>query len=129
MQQGPYQMYQPVYQVPQKSTAETLKTMFLSDMMLAIFFGIGLLLIWLGSLMWGTANTSDGRDWGMIVKSFGMLVLTGAMLLGGLVRHDMEKWVRVFLIMGAVLLLIFIGFWSGFWSVIGIDLSGLYPSG
>ena len=124
MQQGPYQMYQPVYQMPQKSTAETLKTMFLSDMMLAIFFGIGLLLIWLGSLMWGTANTSDGRDWGMIVKSFGMLVLTGAMLLAGLVRHDMEKWVRVFLILGAVLLLIFIGFWSGFWSVIGIDLSG-----
>ncbi len=117
-------MYQPVYQMPQKSTAETLKTMFLSDMMLAIFFGIGLLLIWLGSLMWGTANTSDGRDWGMIVKSFGMLVLTGAMLLAGLVRHDMEKWVRVFLILGAVLLLIFIGFWSGFWSVIGIDLSG-----
>jgi len=124
MQQGPYQMYQPVYQPPQRSTAETLKTMFLSDMMLAIFFGIGLLLIWLGSLMWGTANDSDGRDWGMMVKSFGMLVLTGAMLLAGLVRHDMEKWVRVFLILGAVLLLIFIGFWSGFWSVIGIDLSG-----
>jgi len=117
-------MYQPVYQMPQKSTAETLKTMFLSDMMLAIFFGIGLLLIWLGSLMWGTANDSDGRDWGMMVKSFGMLVLTGSMLLAGLVRHDMEKWVRVFLILGAVLLLIFIGFWSGFWSVIGIDLSG-----
>jgi hypothetical protein len=37
----------------------------------------------------------------------------------------MEKWVRVFLILGAVLLLIFIGFWSGFWSVIGIDLSNL----
>jgi hypothetical protein len=127
MQQGPYQMYQPVYQPPQRSIAETLKTVFLSDMMLAIFFGIGLLLIWLGSLMWGTANTSDGRDWGMIVKSFGMLVLTGAMLLGGLVRHDMEKWVRVFLIMGAVLLLIFIGFWSGFWSVLGLDLSGLNP--
>jgi len=115
MQQGPYQMYQPVYQMPQKSTAETLKTMFLSDMMLAIFFGIGLLLIWLGSLMWGTANDSDGRDWGMMVKSFGMLVLTGAMILAGLVRHDMEKLVRLGLILSATLLLIFVGFWTGFW--------------
>lgn len=83
--------------------------------MLAIFFGIGLLLIWLGSLVWGTANTSDGRDWGMIVKSFGMLVLTGAMILGGLVRHDMEKLVRLGLIISATLLLIFVGFWTGFW--------------
>lgn len=115
MQQGPYQMYQPVYQAPQKSTAETLKTMFLSDMMLAIFFGIGLLLIWLGSLMYGTADTSDGRDWGQIVKSFGMLVLTGAMILAGLVRHDMEKLVRLVLILSATLLIIFVGFWTGFW--------------
>jgi len=90
--------------------------MFLSDMMLAIFFGIGLLLIWLGSLMWGTADPgSDGRDWGMIVKSFGMLVLTGAMILAGLVRHDMEKLVRLGLILSATLLLIFVGFWTGFW--------------
>lgn len=115
MQQGPYQMYQPVYQPPQRSTAETLKTMFLSDMMLAIFFGIGLLLIWLGSLMYGTADTNDGRDWGQIVKSFGMLVLTGAMILAGLVRHDMEKLVRLVLILSATLLIIFVGFWTGFW--------------
>jgi hypothetical protein len=110
-------MYQPVYQPPQRSTAETLKTMFLSDMMLAIFFGIGLLLIWLGSLVWGTADISDrnGKDWGQIVKSFGMLVLTGAMILGGLVRHDMEKLVRLGLIISATLLLIFVGFWTGFW--------------
>jgi len=116
MQQGPYQMYQPVYQPPQRSSAETLKTMFLSDMMLAIFFGIGLLLVWLGSLMWGTANTSDGKDWGQIVKSFGMLVLAGSMILGGLVRHDMEKSVRFVLIFSATLLIIFVGFWTGFWS-------------
>lgn len=108
-------MYQPVYQPPQRSTTETLKTMFLSDMMLAIFFGIGLLLVWLGSLMWGTANTSDGKDWGQIVKSFGMLVLTGAMILAGLVRHDMERLVRLVLIISATLLIIFVGFWTGFW--------------
>jgi hypothetical protein len=115
MQQGPYQMYQPVYQMPQKSTAETLKTMFLSDMMLAIFFGIGLLLMWVGSLIYGTANDHDGQDLGMIAKSFGMLVLTGAMILAGLVRHDMEKLVRLGLILSATLLLIFVGFWAGVW--------------
>jgi hypothetical protein len=115
MQQGPYQMYQPVYQMPQKSTAETLKTMFLSDMMLAIFFGIGLLLMWVGSLIYGTANDNDGQDLGMIAKSFGMLVLTGAMILAGLVRHDMEKLVRLGLILSATLLLIFVGFWAGVW--------------
>jgi len=113
MQQGPYQMYQPVYQPPQRSTAETLKTMFLSDMMLAIFFGIGLLLIWLGSIVYGTANSHDGQDLGSIVKSFGMLVLTGGMIVGGLVRHDMEKSVRAVLIFSAALLIIFVGFWTG----------------
>lgn len=114
MQQGPYQMYQPVYQMPQRSTAETLKTMFLSDMMLAIFFGIGLLLLWLGSLMWGTANNHDGQEWGMIVKSFGLLVLSGGMILAGLVRHDMEKLVRFALILAATLLIIFVSFWTPF---------------
>lgn len=106
-------MYQPIYQPPQRSTSETLKTLFLSDMMLAIFFGIGLLLIWLGSIVYGTANSHDGQDLGSIVKSFGMLVLTGGMILGGLVRHDMEKSVRAVLIFSATLLIIFVGFWTG----------------
>jgi len=112
MQQGPYQVYQPVYQPPHRSTGETLKSMFLSDMMLAVAFVIGLLLMWIGALIWGTANDRNVEDLGMIVKSLGVLALTGAMLLGGLVRHDMDKVVRGVLVIGAVLLLIFVGFWG-----------------
>jgi hypothetical protein len=86
--------------------------MFLSDMMLAVAFVIGLLLMWIGALIWGTANDRNVEDLGMIVKSLGVLALTGAMLLGGLVRHDMDKVVRGVLVIGAVLLLIFVGFWG-----------------
>jgi hypothetical protein len=51
----------------------------------------------------------------MAIRSLGLLALVGAMLLGGLVREDMEKWVRVVLIFSGAVLLIAIGFWNGFW--------------
>ena len=100
-----------------------MKSMFLSNMMLGLAVGLGLLLMWLGALIWGFSNDSDVRNIGMAIRSFGLLALVGAMLLGGLVREDMEKWVRVMLIFSGALLLIFIGFWTGFWTAFGVSLS------
>jgi len=51
----------------------------------------------------------------MLFRSFGVLILTGALLLGGVLRQDMEKTVRWMLILGGTLILVVIGFWSGFW--------------
>lgn len=102
-----------------------MKTMFLSDMVLAIAVALGLLLMWIGALIWGFSSDRDVKNIGIAIRSLGMLGLVGAMLLGGLVRHDMEKWVRFILILSGALLLIFIGFWNGFWSALGIDLSGI----
>jgi hypothetical protein len=90
--------------------------MFLSNMMLGLAVGIGLLLMWIGSLIWGFSTDRDVMNIGIALRSFGVLALVGAMLLGGLVREDMEKWVRVVLIFSGAVLLIFIGFWNGFWT-------------
>jgi len=122
--QQPYQMYQPAYQPPHRSPGDMMKSMFLSNMMLGLAVGLGLLLMWLGALIWGFSNDPDVKDIGIAIRSFGLLALVGAMLLGGLVREDMEKWVRVMLIFSGALLLIFIGFWNGFWSALGIDFTG-----
>jgi hypothetical protein len=109
-------MYQPAYQPPHRSPGDMMKSMFLSNMMLGLAVGIGLLLMWIGSLIWGFSTDRDVMNIGIALRSFGVLALVGAMLLGGLVREDMEKWVRVVLIFSGAVLLIFIGFWNGFWT-------------
>jgi hypothetical protein len=84
-----------------------------SDLMLALAAVIGLFLMWLGWVIFGVADSGSGRDAGQVVKSFGLLILTISMMLGGIVRVDMEKWVRVSMIIGAVLLVT----WEGFWAI------------
>jgi len=99
-----------------------MKSMFLSNMVIGLAVVLGLLLMWIGALIWGFSNDSDVRDIGMAIKSLGMLALVGSLLMAGLVRDDMDKWVRVILIFSASLLLIFIGFWSGMWSALGVSI-------
>ena len=114
MAPGPYPAYQPVYQQPHKSMNDMVK-MLVSDWVLALGVVIGLFILWIAALVWGSADTGDGRDWGQGIKSFGMLILSIVLFLGALLRHDMEKWVRVAMLASITLLLLVIGFWSGFW--------------
>ena len=122
MQQGQYPMYQPMYQPPHRSTGDMMKTMFLSNLMIGMAVALGLVLMWVGALIWGFTTDHDVANIGMAIKSFGMLALVGALLLGGLARQDLDRWVRVIMIFSAALLLIFIGFWSGMWSALGINI-------
>jgi hypothetical protein len=92
-----------------------MKSLFLSNMMLGLAIGIGLLLMWIGALIWGFSDDRDVKDIGIALRSFGVLALVGAMLLGGMLRDDMEKLVRVVMIFSAAVLLIAIGFWNLFW--------------
>ena len=80
------------------------------------------MLTWIGAVIWGLVDDPDADKIGQFFKSLGMLVLTGSLLLGGLLRHDMDKWIRWMLILSATLLLIFVGFWTGFWTAIGINI-------
>jgi len=120
-QPGPYPMYQPVYQ-PVRSTSETVKGLVFSNMMIVLVVALGLFLIWLGAVIWGFADDPDVDDIGMLSRAIGMLLLTGMLLLAGLVRGDIHHWIRVMMILSATLLLIFIGFWSGFWSMLSISV-------
>ena len=48
------------------------------------------------------------------MKAIGLFVVVAAMFLGALLRNDMNKWVRVALIMSATLLIVLVGFWGPF---------------
>ncbi len=108
-------MYQPAYQPPHKTLGEMFRPL-VSDFVLAVVVVLGLFLMWLGSLIWGTADSSDGLDLGAAFKGFGVLMLTGALIVGGLMRHDLEKWVRVVMIFSAALVIILVGFWTINWA-------------
>jgi len=108
--QGPYPTYQPVYQQPHRQPIEYIRPL-VSDVILAIGVIIGLFLVMLASILAGVSDTGSGWDISMALRAFGVFLLTATMFLGGLIRVDMEKWVRVALIFGAVLLISWVGFW------------------
>jgi hypothetical protein len=109
-------MYQPVYQPqPRKPLSDYVKPL-VSDFVLAIAAFVGLLFVWIGSLIWGFADDLDGRNIGLAFKSFGMLAVTCALIIGGMLRHDLDKWVRFAMIAAGTLLIILVGYWSsGMW--------------
>ena len=120
-QQGPYPMYQPAYQPPMhRPMSETLRG-FVSDTILVLTVGLGLILTWIGAVIWGLVDDPDADKVGMFFRALGILVLTCGLYLGGMLRIDLDKWIRFMLVLSATLLLIFIGFWSGFWSVLSIN--------
>ncbi len=97
--------------------------MLLSDIILAALLFVGLLFLWLGQLL---AGTMDDPDVGNGLWSFGMLFATWALIIGGVLRHDLEKWVRFAMIAAGTLLIIFVGFWPHGLISIGIpNLPGI----
>jgi len=50
----------------------------------------------------------------MVGKALGLFVVVAAMFLGALMRSDMNKGVRVALILSATLLVVLVGFWGPF---------------
>jgi hypothetical protein len=111
--QGPYPMYQPAYQPPHKPAVEYVKTV-VSDLMLSLAVVISLLLMMVGSWLIGLMDTEGGVNAGQVVKSLGMFILTVALLLGAIVRTDMEKWVRTAMIVSAAFLIAVVGFWFSY---------------
>jgi len=58
-QQGPYPMYQPAYQPPMHRPMSDMMRGFVSDTILALAVVLGLLLTWVGALIWGFSNDTD----------------------------------------------------------------------
>jgi hypothetical protein len=103
-------MYQPAYQPPRKPAVDYVKTV-VSDLMLSVAVAVSLLLLMIGSWLVGLMDTKGGVNAGQVVKSLGMYILTVALLLGAIVRTDMEKWVRTAMIVAAAFLIAVVGFW------------------
>lgn len=81
-----------------------------SDALMAIGVVLAVFLLWLGAVISGWGD-HDAQDPGNFVKSLGMLILTVVLFVGGLIRSDFDKWIRAALIIGAVLLISWVGFW------------------
>jgi hypothetical protein len=112
--------YQPVHRPP----SDYIRS-FASDLWLALGVIAGLFLLMIGSIIYGVADTGTGHDAGMVVKALGLFIVTAAMLLGALLRNDMNKWVRVALLLAATLLVILVGFWGPFWGLtVNLDIPG-----
>lgn len=82
-----------------------------SDALIALGLVLAIFLVWLGAVIAGWSNDPDFENAGNFLSSFGMLLLTIVLFVGGVVRSDMEIWVRVAMIIGAVLLISWVGFW------------------
>jgi len=82
-----------------------------SDLPMALGLVLAIFLIWLGAVISGWSDDNDIEKAGTFVMSFGMLLITIVLFVGGLVRSDMDMWVRVALIISAVLLIAWVGFW------------------
>lgn len=104
-----------MYQPAPKPMIDHLRPL-VSDALLAIALVLAVFLVWLGGVINGWTNDFDIANAGSFVSSLGMLVLTAVLFVGGLIRSDMDKWVRVAMIIGAVLLIAWVGFWPTAWT-------------
>lgn len=103
-------MYQQTYQAPHRSTEDMMRSM-VSDTFLAIAVVIGLLLLMVGSWLMGLMDTNGGVNAGQVLKSLGVTALVAGGLLGALLRHDMDKYIRAALLLFATALIVLVGFW------------------
>lgn len=103
-------MYQQPYQPVRKPMSDYLKPL-ISDLMLAALVWIGLLLMCIGAIVNGAVDSEGGREFGAAVKAFGLLFATWGLVIGGMLRHDMEKWVRLAMILAGAALIAIVGFW------------------
>ena len=102
------------YQPAHKPPSEYVRSL-ASDLWLALGVVVGLFLLMIGAIVTGIADTSGGMDAGMVVKALGLFIVTAALFMGGILRADMNKWVRVALLLSATALLVLVGFWGSFW--------------
>ena len=102
--------YQPAHRPP-SDYVRSLAT----DIWLAIGVVVGLFLMMIGSWMWGLGESEGWHDAGMVLKGLGLFVMTAALYMGAILRADMNKWVRVALLLSATALLVLVGFWGSFW--------------
>jgi len=84
---------------------------FVSDTMLAMAVVLGVFLVMIGSWLIGLMDTAGGVNAGQIVKSLGVTILVAGSLLGALLRHDLDKYIRAALLLFAAALIIGVQFW------------------
>jgi hypothetical protein len=107
---GQYPMYQQPYQPPHRTAGDMIKSL-VSDTMIALALVVGLFLVMIGSWLMGLMDTDGGVNAGQVVKSLGVFLLVAGSLLGAVLRHDLDKYIRAALLLFAGALIIFVNFW------------------
>lgn len=119
MQQTPMQpnvgpAQQPMYQqqyLPQHSPVDHLKPL-ASDFLLAVGTIVGIFLMMLGTLIFEMASFhSDIYNLGKVLAAFGVFIVSVVLLMGAIVRVDLDKVLRAAYIIAAVAILVWVGFW------------------
>jgi len=103
-------MYQPQYIMAQHSPVDHLKPL-ASDFLLAVGAIIGIFLLMLGTLIYGLSLHGDVYNLGKVIAAFGVFIVSVVLLMGAIVRVDLDKLVRFGYIIAAVAILVWIGFW------------------
>jgi len=103
-------MYQPQYIIAQHSPVDHLKPL-ASDFLLAVGAIIGIFLLMLGTLIYGLSLHGDVYNLGKVIAAFGVFIVSVVLLMGAIVRIDLDKLVRFGYIIAAVAILVWIGFW------------------
>jgi len=96
-------------QQPPRPPIEMMKP-FASDTLLAIGGLLGLVLMLIGS--WIVGLVGGGQNAGWLLKSIGVFVLSIVLLFGAFVRSDIDKHVRLGMILTAAFLIGYVGFWG-----------------
>jgi len=105
-------MYQPMPPPQHRPVSEYFRPL-ASDFLMAIVVVVGLFLMMLGSIIAGLFG-GDAEAFGLVIRSFGVFVLTVILLFGALMRPDMDKMVRFGLILASAAIIIWANFWVSY---------------
>jgi hypothetical protein len=102
-------MYQQQY-MPQHNPVDHIRPL-ASDFLLAVGSIIGIFLMMLGTVISGLSLHGDVHNLGKVIAAFGVFIVSVVLLMGAIVRVDLDKVVRAAYIIAAVAILVYIGFW------------------
>lgn len=74
-----------------------------SRKLLTVAVGVGILVVFVGAVACNVADGSDARKAGLVIYNFGGLVLGGTLFLGSMVNKELDRYLRVGMLLAGAL--------------------------